>query len=34
MRKIKPGKITARAIKNNFKGTIESFVASGNAFYL
>ena len=30
--KTKPGKITAGTIKNNFKGTIERFVASGNSF--
>ena len=32
MHKIKPGKITAGTIKHNFKGTIERFVASANAF--
>ena len=32
MDKIKPGKITVGTIKNNFKGTIKRFVASGNTF--
>ena len=32
MDKIKPGKITAGTIKNNFKRTIKRFVASDNAF--
>ena len=32
--KIKPGKITTRAIKNNFKGTYGRFVTSDNAFSL
>ena len=32
MHKIKPGTLTAGTVKNNFKGTIERFVASGNAF--
>ena len=30
MYKIKPGKSTAGPIKNNFKGTIQRFVASNN----
>lgn len=30
MYKIKPGKSTAEPIKNNFKGTIQRFVASNN----
>ena len=34
MHKIKPGTLTAGTGKNNFKGTIEKFVASGNAFHL
>ena len=34
MHKIKPGKLTAGTVKNNFKGTIERFVASDNAFSL
>ena len=32
MDKIKPGKITAGTIKNNFKQTVKRFVASENAF--
>ena len=32
MHKIKPGTLTAGTVKNNFKGTIERFVASDNAF--
>ena len=32
MQKIKPGTLTAGAVKSNFKETIERFVASGNAF--
>ena len=32
MHKIKPGKIAAGTIKINFKGRIETFVASDNAF--
>ena len=32
MHKIKPGKLTEGTVKNNFKGTIERFVASNNAF--
>ena len=32
MHKIKPGTLTAGAVKTNFKETIERFVASGNAF--
>ena len=32
MHKIKSGTLTARTVKNNFKGTIERFVASVNAF--
>ena len=32
MHKIKPGKLTEGTVKNNFKGTIERFVASDNAF--
>ena len=32
MDKIKPGKITARKIKNSFKGTVEKFAANDNAF--
>ena len=31
MHKIKPGTLTAGTVKNNFKGTIERFVASDNA---
>ena len=34
MHKIKPGTLTVGTFKNNFKGTIERFVASENAFYL
>ena len=34
MQKIKPGTLTAGTVKNNFKGTIERFVASNNAFSL
>ena len=30
--KIKPGKLKEGTVKNNFKGTIERFVASDNAF--
>ena len=30
--KIKPGKLKEGTVKNNFKGTIERFVASNNAF--
>ena len=30
--KIKPGTLTARTVKNNFKGTLERFVASDSAF--
>ena len=29
---IKPGTLTAETVKNNFKGTIERFAASDNAF--
>ena len=32
--KIKPGNLTAATVKNNFKGAIERFAASNNAFYL
>ena len=32
MRKIKPGTITAGNVENHFKGTIERFVESDNAF--
>ena len=32
MHKIKAGTLTPRTVKNNFKGTIERFVASDNAF--
>lgn len=32
MRKIKPGTLTAGTVENDFKGTIERFVESGNAF--
>ena len=32
MHKIKPGTLTARTVKSNFKGTIEKFVARDNAF--
>ena len=32
MHKIKPGTLTARTVKSNFKGTIERFVARDNAF--
>ena len=32
MHKIKPGTLTAGTVKNNFKRTIEKFVASDNAF--
>ena len=32
MHKSKPGTFTAGTVKNNFKGTIEKFVASDNAF--
>ena len=32
MHKIKPGKLTARTVENNFKGTIEWFAVSDNAF--
>ena len=31
MHKIKPGALSARTVKNNFKGTTERFVASDNA---
>ena len=32
MQKIKPGTLTAGSVKNNFKGTVEWFVASDNSF--
>ena len=32
MHKIKPDTITSGTVTNNFKGTIERFVASDNAF--
>ena len=32
MHKIKPGTLTAGSVKRNFKETLESFVASDNAF--
>ena len=32
MHKIKPGALTAGAVKNNFKETIERFVVSDNTF--
>ena len=32
MQKIKPGKLIARTVKSDFKGTIKRFVARGNAF--
>ena len=32
MHKIKPGIVTAGTVKSNFKGTMERFVARGNAF--
>ena len=32
MHKIKPGTLRAGTFKNNFKGTIERFVGSANAF--
>ena len=32
MHKIKPGTLTVGAVKSNFKGTIETLVARGNAF--
>ena len=32
MHKIKPGTLTARTVRSNFKGTIERFVARDNAF--
>ena len=34
MHKIKPGTLTTGSIKNNFKGTIEGFVASDCKFSL
>ena len=34
MHKIKPGTLTAGTVKNNFKGTIERFIASDNVFSL
>ena len=33
MHKIKPGTLTVRSAKSNFKGIIERFVASENFFY-
>ena len=33
MHKIKPGALTAGAVKSNFKETIEKFVARDNAFF-
>ena len=33
MDKDKPSTITAGMVKNNFKGTIEKFVTSDNAFW-
>ena len=32
MHKIRQGTLTARTVKNNFKGTIERFFANDNAF--
>ena len=32
MQKFKLGTLTAEAVKNNFKGTVERLFASGNAF--
>ena len=32
MHKIKPGTLTVRSVKSNFKGIIERFVASENTF--
>ena len=34
MHKIKAGTLTTGTVKNNFKGTIEKFVSSDNAFSL